>query len=87
MVPHEKIPNTEIPNIFDDSEGELGTFSACNYVWVQVKWVAEFNLTDKSQTIHLGWNGFESLNRSLPRDQLNWSKTRKELLQTWEFCK
>ena len=24
------------------------------------------------QTFHLNWNGFEILNRSLPRNQINW---------------
>ena len=31
----------------------------------------------KIQTFHLGWNEFEILNRSRPRNQLNWFKTWK----------
>ena len=38
-----------------------------------------------NQTFHLGENGFESLNRSLPRDQLNWSSTRKECYKLENF--
>ncbi len=40
-----------------------------------------------NQTFHLGFNGSEILNRSLARDQLNWSTTRNVLLFNFQSTK